>query len=55
VEGFCEHRNKPLDSIKFEGNFLVSAQLAASQEEFNSMDLISYECKEISNGVFQLA
>jgi hypothetical protein len=30
VEGSCEHGNKHSGSIKFWGNFLVAAQLAAS-------------------------
>jgi hypothetical protein len=40
VEGSCEHGNEPSGSIKCWGNSLVAAQLVASQEGLNSMELV---------------
>jgi hypothetical protein len=41
VEGSCEHGNELLGSVKHFGSSLVTEQLAASQEELSSMELVS--------------
>jgi hypothetical protein len=42
VEGSCEHGNELSGSIKYWGNFLVAAQLAASQEGLSFMELVNW-------------
>jgi hypothetical protein len=47
VEGSCEHGNEPSASIKC-WEILVAAQLADSQEQLISTELISYHTEHIN-------